>query len=152
MSPISEADLSFVAGQIAARYAHPSRTAYLYLFRLTPGADFAQMPLDTTYIVTAWVDEGVGLAAVSASEAVARCAAAAQFRAARPANAHERRLTMARLVMFNVIGGADQAQIAVDLYSRALQFTPKGDRRALETWRRADEIGGDWYSAPVGRE
>lgn len=145
---VDESPLDFVTGRIIERYGNPSRTAYLYVFRLNPDADLTPLIPETGSIQAAWVDEGAGLVQTPPMEAIARCSAARDFKSARPANAHERRQLMARVVAFTVEQQAPD-QIKVELFSRALTFTPKGDRRVTETWRPAQ---GSWYSAPIGRE
>ncbi len=146
--------LDFVAERLVERYSHPSRTAYLYCFRLQPGTDFAPLIPDLAAVIIAWVDEGAGLAVLPADAAISRCQtalvsqSALALKPARPTTSHERRQTMARLISFSIERQAVD-QISVDLFSRALAFTPKGDRRVTETWRPAE---GTWYSAPIGRE
>ncbi len=145
---VDQAALDFVASRIVERYAHPSRTAYLYAFRLHTDADLTPLLPELPTILAAWVDEGSGLSDVSAAQAIAHCEAARNANIVRPTNAHERRLSMARVLAFKVDTQIPD-QISVELFSRALNFTPKGDRRVTETWRRAE---GSWYSAPIGRE
>jgi hypothetical protein len=40
--------------------------------------------------------------------------------------------------------------VQVRLLSRALHFTPRGDREAFETWQPGE--GGVWYSVYTPRE
>ncbi len=137
----------FVAARIAERYAHPGRVAYLYLFQLEPGSDFSPLmpPVEST--LAAWLDEGGGLAPVAVETAVERCRAAIHTKPD-PANqramtSNQRRQMMARSILFSVTQPADDL-ITVRLLSRALHFSPKGDREAFEEWHRAGE---GWYSA-----
>lgn len=137
-----------ITRKIWARYSAPERTAYLYMFLLKPDAIRESLIPEPSEVLLAWVDEGKGLNAAPVDQAIAQTIAARNFRTARPTSAHERRLSMARIVTLTVEPQADD-QYCVDLFSRALAFSPKGDRRALETWRPAE---GSWYSAPIGRE
>jgi hypothetical protein len=137
-----------ILGKIRVRYSAPKRTAYLYLFLLKPDANRNILIPSASDVVAAWVDEGNGLTETPIEQALQQTIAAREFRTARPTSAHERRLSMARIVTLTVEAQAVD-QYSVDLFSRALAFSPKGDRRALETWRPAE---GSWYSAPIGRE
>jgi hypothetical protein len=137
----------YVTSRIVARYGHPARAAHLYLFRIVPGSDIALLPPDPQSVMMAWVDEGDGLTPVVPGEAVARCqkarAALENYKTNRPLT---QRL-MARIVVFSVEEHKSASQVIVELFSRALAFTPKGDRRVTETWRpNADGTDG-WYSA-----
>jgi len=138
---------AIIAEKIVARYGHPARTAYLYLFQLIADADRSPLIPRAEAVLGAWIDEGMGvLQPADAANALERCAAARDLPLTRPATPHERRLFMARVVTFTFMQGApDEHQVI--LISRALRFTPKGDRTAIETWRPAE---GSWYSAYTG--
>jgi hypothetical protein len=81
------------------------------------------------------------------SEAVARCQAAAQIKPhAEPPHSltpHQRKQMMARAIQFS-LRAVTEDEIALHLVSRALGFSPKGDREVIEAWRRTAE--GVWYS------
>ena len=138
-----------VAERIALRYAHPERVAYLYLFRLAPGSDFGPLVPLTGHILTAWIDEGSGLARTDADSAVRKCQtvydamAEARRLSKRPKTSHERRQQMARSILFTVTQPVED-EIEVHLLSRALAFSPKGDREVVEKWRRSAE---GWFSS-----
>ncbi len=137
----------YVAARIAERYAHPGRAAYTYLFRLKPDRDFGPLVPDPESVVSAWLDEGGGLAPVPVESAVEHCRAAlaAKPDLTRPqqTTSHQRRQMMARSILFSV-DQREENLVKVRLLSRALHFTPKGDREAFEEWR---PTGGGWYSA-----
>ncbi|MHB8627984.1 MAG: hypothetical protein ACYDBJ_17390 [Aggregatilineales bacterium] len=137
----------FVAGRIVTRYGHPARAAHLYLFRLMPNSDFGLAPPDPQTVIASWMDEGGGLAPVAPNEAVAHCQAARAMLQEHTTIRPETRRLMARLVVFSVEEHETEALVIVQLFSRALAFTPKGDRRATETWRRAEDGTNGWYSA-----
>lgn len=140
--------LDFVSRRIMERYSNPARRAYLYLFRLKPDSDFAPIVPIGDAILTAWIDEGNGLALMPTDESIERARAALDLRS----NLHRlpqrtMRQTMARVVVFSVVQSA-AALIAVHLLSRALMFSPKGDREVHEQWRPIDNSEGKiWYSA-----
>jgi hypothetical protein len=140
--------LETILGKICERYSHPSRVAYLYLFHLVNSADRGVLIPNASEVLQAWIDEGSGLALTDPQNGIAQCQATANFRTSHPANTHERRMSMARVVTLTVTQDS-AVQYSVNLISRALHFSPKGDRQAFETWRPAE---GSWYSAPVGRE
>ena len=144
----------WIGNRIAVRYAHPSRQAHLYLFQLTDDADLDAIPPDPAQIKRAWVDAGGGLATTLPALAVAQCQALYdQLRAVSPPP-RGRFITqqlMARLVVFSVTALANAAEptMRVELFSRALAFTPKADRRVIELWRQTDS---GWYSTYTGRD
>lgn len=137
--------VDFVSAEIARRYAHPGRTAYTYLFRLKPESDLGLMVPTTESVMAAWMDEGGGLQPAPVQTAIEHCKALyeARLNTSRPANSHERRRRMARSILFTVIQTSETA-IMVHLLSRALAFSPKGDRDVIEEWRPT--VTG-WYSA-----
>ncbi len=135
-----------IAEKIIARYGHPARTAYLYLFQLEPNADRSSLIPHADEVTGAWIDEGMGLQPANATSVIERCTTTRGLPLTRPANPHERRLFMARVVTFTFMQTTPD-EYQVTLISRALRFTPKGDRTAIETWRPAD---GSWYSAYTG--
>ena len=142
------ADADRVAQKIVQRYAHPERKAYLYMFRLTPGSEFGPVvPAQASSILAAWVDEGSGLLPAAVDSALAACIATCETHNAsgtpKKLTAHQRRQLMARSVIFSVQATTPDL-IEVRLMSRALTFSPKGDREAHERWLRN---GADWYSA-----
>ncbi|MCC7208629.1 MAG: hypothetical protein IT323_15080 [Anaerolineae bacterium] len=143
--------LAHVAGRIRDRYASPSRKAYTYLFWVRDAAALDGLVPTAEQVVAAWVDEGAGLSPLDAAEAVRRCAEA---RARRPQDRpsgqlspHERRQMMARAILFTLTQ-ARPDQVDVHLWSRALGFSPKGDRQAFEQWEQTDD--GVWFSAYRG--
>ncbi|MEP7287472.1 MAG: hypothetical protein ABI947_17075 [Chloroflexota bacterium] len=135
----------YVAERIAARYGHPARVAHLYLFRLKPDSDLTAIVPSVETVLTAWVDEGSGLGPTSAARAIEQCQAVygVELKTSRPTTPLERRRQMARSVLFTV-EQPDVDSIEVQLMSRALAFSPKGDRAAHEVWHRSGE---GWYSA-----
>jgi hypothetical protein len=139
-------DIEFVAGRIAARYAHPGRTAYTYLFQLKPDSDFGPLVPDPESVIVAWMDEGNGLLPAPTDTAVEHCRAVlankTDLTTPRKITSHERRQMMARSILFTVTQPADLVEVR--LLSRALVFSPKGDREANEQWR---PTGEGWYSA-----
>ncbi len=140
-------DVDLVAHKIVQRYAHPERKAYLYMFRLQPGSDFSAIVPAPENILAAWVDEGNGLLPAAVDSALVACSAAREIhinsRTPGKLTTHQRRQLMARSVLFSVEATAPDL-IEVRLRSRALTFSPKGDREILERWQRT---GADWYSA-----
>lgn len=139
--------VEFVTSRIVARYGHPARKAYLYLFRLTPGSDFDRTPPDPSSIIGAWLDEGDQLAPAAPKDAIARCQSAYSALHASSDRRPETRRLMARIVVFSVEEHEPGMMVVVQLSSRALAFTPKGDRRVTETWRPAQDGTDGWYSA-----
>ena len=141
------ADEDAVAQKIVQRYAHPERKAYLYMFRLIPGSDFDSLVPAKADVVAAWVDEGDDLLPATVDVALAACAGIREIHTTdagpRKLTSHQRRQLMARSVLFSVQATTPDL-IEVRLMSRALTFSPKGDREAHERWRRT---GVDWYSA-----
>jgi len=139
--------LDRVAARIVERYSNPSRKAYTYLFRLQADASLTALVPSATDVLAAWVDEGHGLMPTAPSEAVARCQAAAQVKPhvepPRSLTPHQRKQMMARAIQFSARLVAED-EIALHLVSRALAFSPKGDREVIETWRRTTD--GVWYS------
>ncbi len=141
------AALDEVAAQIARRYAHPGRKAYTYLFRLKPDADFRAIVPALDSALTAWVDEGAGLAAAPLDTALDHCRAVhnagADLQRQPGLTSQQRRQLMARSILFTVTQRSEDV-IEVHLSSRALAFSPKGDREVTEEWRRGES---GWYSA-----
>ena len=144
---------TFIAGRIVERYSHPSRTNYLYLFQLLAGADFAPIVPALSQIDQAWVDEGEGLQPIEVVMACQRCQATIDrlhndsTEGRKPQQRDDRRRLMARQVSFSITAPAiitSESVVLVDLFSRAIAFTPKSDRRVTETWRSFE---GGWYSA-----
>lgn len=145
---MSESPLEIVAARIRDRYSNPARHAYTYLFRLVPGTLSMSLVPALEAVMSAWVDEGQGLLPLSPPEAVGLCAVAAQTKPhERPPTTltpHQRKQMMARVITFTV-EMPNPDQVDVQLWSRALGFSPKGDRQAHEIWKRA--AGDFWYSA-----
>jgi hypothetical protein len=137
----------YVAARIADRYANPARVAYTYLFRLKPDSDFSPLVPDPAAVLSAWIDEGEGLAPASAETAVEHCQQIidSKLDLLQPRNmtSHHRRQMMSRTILFSVEQPADDL-VTVRLLSRALYFSPKGDREAFEEWKPTGEV---WYSA-----
>jgi hypothetical protein len=142
----------FVTSRIVRRYGHSGRAAHLYLFRLVPGSDFLRLPPDRQTLIAAWMDEGGGLAPATPDEAVTRCKLARSTLEGYKINRPETQRLMARIVVFSVAEHIADAQVIVELFSRALAFTPKGDRRVTETWRQAEDGTDSWYSAHPDQE
>ena len=141
--------VAFIVARIVERYSHPSRTAYLYLFQLIPGADFQPLPPLLAQIEAAWVDEGSGLSPIEPEQARHRCQATIDQREQgnAPRSSADRRRLMARQVSFSITApdaSGTESIALVDLFSRAIAFTPKSDRRVTETWRPFE---GGWFSA-----
>jgi|GEM_PF-1075519 len=141
--------LTYVTQRLVDRYGMAGRTAYLYLFRVQPGSDFVLLIPDAAQVIDAWIDDGAGLQVTTANTAIDRCRTALDHRIAHaPQNTQERRQHMARVVMFSIdLQSAER--ISVDLFSRALFFTPKGDRRVGEIWLPTAD---SWYSSARARE
>jgi len=139
--------LDHVAMRIVERYSNPSRKAYTYLFRLHIESPLTALVPLATDVLAAWVDEGRGLVPTAPLEAVARCQAAAQIKPhTEPLHSltpHQRKQMMARAIQFSVRPVAED-EISLHLVSRALGFSPKGDREVIEAWRRTAD--GVWYS------
>jgi hypothetical protein len=149
---MTSSDIEYVAGRIAARYAHPVRTAYTYLFQLKSGVDFGPLVPDSESVIAAWMDEGNGLLPAPIDTTVDHCRAVfankTDLSTPRKMTSHERRQMMARSILFTAIQPAADL-VEVRLLSRALIFSPKGDREANEQWRPSGE---GWYSAYRGDE
>jgi hypothetical protein len=137
--------VQYVAERIAQRYAHPSRTAYLYLFQIKPEGDLTSLVPNAESVVAAWVDQGAGLAPAPIEAAVEQCSHVynLKLKMTRPKTADERRRQMARSVMFTAVQATEDT-VKVHLVSRALAFSPKGDRIADEEWKPTGD--GGWYS------
>lgn len=145
---------AFIAARIVERYSHPSRTNYLYLFHVQSSADFQPIPPVAGQIIQAWVDEENTLSSIDPIKACHLCQLTAdRWRSqsvvdgyAPPRSREERRRLMARQVVFSITppDPAGEPVALVDLFSRAIAFTPKGDRRVTETWR---PFAGGWFSA-----
>ncbi|PJF35949.1 MAG: hypothetical protein CUN49_07935 [Candidatus Thermofonsia Clade 1 bacterium] len=139
--------LDHVAARIVARYSNPSRKAYTYLFRLRLGAPLTALVPAVSDVIAAWVDEGSGLLPTEPHEAVARCQSAARIKPhTEPPHTltpHQRKQMMARAIQFSLQPVAED-EIALHLVSRAIGFSPKGDREVVEAWRCTDD--GTWYS------
>lgn len=146
MAAIAPAD--YVALHIARRYANPERAAYCYLFRLRPDSPFGPLVPEADTIIKAWVDQGNGLLPTPAEEAVRECRAVVGLKPTMQPTSAQRRQLMARSIQFTVVQHSDDL-IEVQLFSRALSFSPKGDRRVAEEWRRT---GDGWFSAYRGRD
>jgi hypothetical protein len=152
MRPVRPEDpLPLVAGRIRDRYATPSRKAYTYLFWVKDETTLSELIPPAEQVIAAWVDEGVGLLPLNAAEATRQCAVArAQRPQDRPSgqlSPNERRQMMARVILFT-LEQSGPAQVDVHLWSRALGFSPKGDREAFEQWEQAED--GVWFSAYRG--
>src|SRR5262249_53118876 len=97
----------------------------------------------------AWVDEGEGLIPTSAEIAVDHCRVARQYTPdpdhPRQMTPHQRRQMMARAILF-IVSQPDPDLVTVDLVSRSVCFSPKGDREGHEQGRGTGE---GWYPAPV---
>jgi hypothetical protein len=141
---VSSEAVEFIVGKLVERYSHPGRVSFMYMFRLAPGTDFEPLLPAAAVIQDAWMDEDTGLVPVEAAVALAHCRETLVVSKARPTNRQERRRQMARVVSFIVLPQT-ATQVVVELSSRALLFSPKGDRRVTEIWHPAE---GGWYSVP----
>ncbi len=139
--------LDHVAGRIVERYSNPSRKAYTYLFRLRHEAPLSALVPPANAVLSAWVDEGQGFRPTELLEAIKRCEQAAQVKphtqTPHTLTPHQRKQMMARAIQFKLQQVAED-EIRLHLVSRALSFSPKGDREVIETWRRTAQ--GLWYS------
>jgi hypothetical protein len=143
MPDLNPDPLTIVANRILQRYANPARKAYSYLFHVQPEADLALLFPDPAQVITVWGDEGAGLRELTAETALERC------KAIREAGANVARLQkMARIVQFTLTAPSDD-EVIVQLASRALVYSPKGDRRVTEQWKCSAE---GWYSVYTPRE
>jgi len=146
-SVVGDSALDEVTARIVRRYANPARIAYAYVFRLVPGSTFDKVLPARETIMTAWIDEGEGLAQTSIERALERCAAVTKMAVPRPYNPHDftpeqRKFLNSRTAQFTVYPSEDV--IEVHLVSRSPVFTPKGDRQVIEKWARSAD--GEWYS------
>jgi len=150
---VPETPVDIVAERIAVRYRNPSRKAYLYLFRLAPSASLDALVPPADHVVQAWIDNGNGLVESAIEGVVAACADASQVKPHTQSptrlSPHERKQMMARSILFTA-HQPDQDTVEVNLASRALGFSPKGDRVALEVWKRT--VDGTWYSTRRERD
>ncbi len=147
------APTDIVAGRIAERYRTPARRAYLYLFRLKPDASLEGLVPVADSVLEAWMDVGDGLLPSPIDRVLTECRRAADIKPHTQTptrlTAHERKQMMARAIMF-IATQPEPSSVLINLASRALGFSPKGDRTALEEWRRSAE--GRWYSTRRERE
>ena len=141
------ADVNSVINQIIRRYSNPARATFMYLFLLPLDADFSGVFPAPENVLTTWVDEGSGFQATPADEAVRLCAAIQRLHiidsAEHRLTSTERKQMMARTIQFSVEQKADDF-IVVHLVSKAITFSPKGDREVYEHWRLGS---AGWYSA-----
>ena len=134
------------------RYANPARRNYLYLFQLKPGTDFMPIPPDPARVVSSWFDEGNRLARSPIDVVIERCrtlnVALHEYDPIPPGKFITRQM-MSRIVVFSVALVEVEAEptMSIDLFSRALAFTPKADRRVTELWKQGGE---GWYSTYTG--
>ena len=139
--------LEAVTLKIVERYSRPGRTAYMYLFRVTPESDLTALIPPASIVIAAWMDEGNNLVVSSIDTAIAHSTAtrnaAPNLTAPQKLSSDQRRQMMARVVIFSVSQLNDD-EVEVHLVSRSLIFSPKGDREVTEKWRRH---GDSWYSA-----
>ena len=119
----------------------------MYLFRLPIEADFSGIIPAETSILTAWVDEGGGFQLTPPADAVALCTTIRGLhlidKGEHRMTSTERRQMMSRTVQFSLEPKADDL-IVVHLVSKAITFSPKGDREVYEHWRLGS---AGWYSA-----
>jgi hypothetical protein len=146
MDSNNQVALTYVSERIAQRYAHPGRAAYLYLFRLQVGSDFSALVPSIAQVIEAWIDEGQGLKSADPASVIAACSIVrdAKLQFSKPTDSPSRKRQMSRAVLFSV-DQTDDDSINVRLISRAVSFTPKGDREVNELWRRTG-TGEAWYS------
>ncbi len=139
--------LEAVALKIVERYSHPGRTAYMYLFRVTPESNLTALIPPASIVIATWMDEGNSLLDSSIDIAIAHSTAtrnaAPTLTAPQKLSSDQRRQMMARVVIFSVSELNDD-EVEVHLVSRSLAFSPKGDREVTEKWRRSAD---GWYSA-----
>ena len=137
----------WVTDRILERYSRPGRVAYMVMFRLKGGTGFSGVLPEEDSIIAAWIDGGNGLLPAASQAALERCkvlqAVHTPSDAPHRMTAEERRQMMARCILFTVVQSADDL-VEVQLISRSLTFTPKGDREAYEQWKPGGE---GWYSA-----
>ena len=152
-APITGATASeWIANRIAVRYANPARRAYLYLFQLEAGTDFMPIPPDSGRVISSWFDEGGKLAHSPTETAIEHCRilhTALHAYDPIPPGKFITRQMMSRIVVFSValVEAEAEPTMSIDLFSRALAFTPKADRRVTELWKQGGE---GWYSTYTG--
>jgi hypothetical protein len=136
-----------IIDQIIRRYSNPSRTTFMYMFRLPIEADFSGIVPPASSVLFSWVDEGSGFQSTQPVDAVQLCASIRQLhlidKPQRRLTSTERRQMMSRTVQFSLKSEADDL-IVVHLVSKAITFSPKGDREVYEHWRLGST---GWYSA-----
>ncbi|MBX3080218.1 MAG: hypothetical protein KF716_01205 [Anaerolineae bacterium] len=146
MTETSPAGMDIVINQIIRRYSNPARATFMYLFLLPLDADFSGVFPTPETVLTAWVDEGSGFQVTPADEAVRLCSGIQQLHiidsAEHRLTSTERKQMMARTIQFSVEQKADDF-IVVHLVSKAITFSPKGDREVYEHWRLGST---GWYS------
>jgi hypothetical protein len=143
----STAGVESVIEQIIRRYSNPARVTYMYIFQLPIDGDFSGVVPAADQVITAWVDEGSGFQVMPADEAVRLCEGIRQLhiidKPQRRLTSTERKQMMARTVQISIEQKADDL-IVVHLVSKAITFSPKGDRDVYEHWRLGST---GWYSA-----
>lgn len=136
--------LLIVLNRLMLRYANPGRKAHLFLFRLQPETDMMPLLPDPAQVIAVWSDEGTGLQETTAEAALSRCAAIRET-GTKTSNRHQ---LMSRIVKVS-LKQEDEDTITVELMSRSLVYSPKGDRRVTEQWKLGSE---GWYSAYKPRD
>lgn len=143
---------TFIAARLLQRYSASGRTAYTYLFYLRQGADTGALIPVAADVISAWSDQGSGFLPLPPETVIQQCEAIHALEFHNPPGyapqsgrltPHQRRQQMARTVQFTITPQVDDL-VVVHLVSRALKFSPKGDRSVTEHWKPTD---GGWYSA-----
>jgi hypothetical protein len=118
----------------------------MYLFRLQPGSDFSSLIPTADSVIEAWMDEGEGLQRTETKTVINHCKIVydAKLQFSKPTDSPSRKRQMSRAVIFSV-DQPDDDNVNVRLISRAVSFSPKGDREVNELWRRTG-TGDEWYS------
>jgi hypothetical protein len=151
--PITDADQAFVIRRLVGRYATPARKAYLYLFKVAVDAPQKGLIPTPTDVQRAWVDDGQGLQEIPIETALAKLTAAKATapQATQTPPLEGRKQLMARAVLFS-LAPTTQGALEVHLFSRAISYSPKGDREVRERWQREAADPTLWYSAYQPRD
>lgn len=146
--------IRLILNRLLNRYSTPGRTNYCTLFLMRADSSFNVLIPDPAQCLAAWVDRGSGLQSAPVDQAVTmlqaeRDPALAAVDRGTLTDSESRRAQMTRVIIFTIYQTAED-EIHVDLFSRALHYSPKGDRIAHEMWRTAED--GTWYSVYTPRD
>lgn len=149
--------IRIILSRLLTRYSTPGRTNFCTLFLMRADSDFDALIPDPAHCLAAWADRGSGLQSMPVDQAIGMLQAEhdpaiATVERGTLTDSESRRAQMTRVISFTIYQVATpdgQDEVQVDLYSRALHYSPKGDRIAHETWRTAED--GTWYSLYVPR-